>query len=362
LTLTAAGLAGLSCAREKGNGYEGHAFVANEEGGAIAAVNLTAFAVTRHIRVEGKPTKVVSHPVLPAVWALASGAVHEIDSTRLELRRKVVFGGAGLDLQLSADGEHLWVLTASRVLRYVAETMEPAGVWALSGEAVSLVLARREPWAAVVRKEGPALLLPVREPGRQKELELPYQATLGQFRSDGKQLLLAGGAARQATFLTVPEGKTVAHLPLAIEPRQLAAKPDGGEIYLTGDGLDAVVVVYPYLAEVGETVLAGRRPAAMAAMAGVEQALLFVANPEAGNVTILDITTHKMVGVVPVGKEPSFVTITPDGQYALVLNRASGDMGVIRVKSMVRSRGKSAPLFTMIPVGSRPVAAAIHAT
>jgi YVTN family beta-propeller protein len=352
----------MSCAREKGNGFEGHAFVANEEGGAIAAVNLTAFAVTRHIRVEGRPTKVVSHPVLPAVWALASGAVHEIDSTRLEFRRKVGFGGTGLDLRLSPDGVHLWVLTANRVLRYRAETMEPAGVWALGGEAVSMDLARREPWAAVVMKEGPAMLLPVEAPGRQIAVGLPYQATLGGFRSDGKQLLLAGGTARQATFVTVPEGKTVAHLPLAIEPRQMAAKPDGGEVYLTGDGLDAVVVLYPYLAEVGETVLAGRRPAAMAAVSGPELAYLFVANPEAGNVTILDMTTHKMVGAVPVGKEPSFVTITPDGQYALVLNRASGDMGVIRVKAVVRNRGKSAPLFTMIPVGSRPVAAAVHAT
>jgi YVTN family beta-propeller protein len=148
---------------------------------------------------------------------------------------------------------------------------------------------------------------------------------------------------------------------LAIEPRRIATKPDGGELYLTGDGLDAVVVLYPYLAEVGETVLAGRHPSAMAAVSTPDQAFLFVANPDAGNVTILDITTHKMVGAVPVGKDPNFLTITPDGQYALVLNRASGDMGVIRVKAVVRNRGKSAPLFTMIPVGSRPVAAAIRA-
>jgi len=173
--------------------------------------------------------------------------------------------------------------------------------------------------------------------------------------------MLAGSAARLASFVTVPEARTIAHLPLAIEPKRITSKPDGGELYLTGDGLDAVVVLYPYLGEVGETVLAGRRPAAMAAVSTPDVDYLFVANPEAGNVTILDITTHKMVGAVPVGKDPSFVTITPDGQYALVLNRASGDMGVIRVKAVVRNRGKSAPLFTMIPVGSRPVAAAIRA-
>lgn len=351
----------MSCTREKGNGFEGHAFVANEEGGALAAVNLTAFAVTRHIRIDGNPTKVVSHPTLPSVWALASGFIHEIDPTRLEFRRKISLGGPALDLQLSPDTTHLWALSPNRLSKFNAETLAPAGVWNFPGEATSFVLARREPWAAVVIKDAPPLMLPTGEPGRVTPIALPYQADLVHFRSDGKQLALAGGAARQASFVTVPDARTVAHVPLAIEPRRIATKPDGGELYLTGDGLDAVVVLYPYLAEVGETVLAGRHPSAMAAVSTPDQAYLFVANPDAGNVTILDITTHKMVGVVPVGKDPSFVTITPDGQYALVLNRASGDMGVIRVKAVVRNRGKSAPLFTMIPVGSRPVAAAIRA-
>ena len=358
--IAAGALAGLSCAREKGNGFEGHAFVANEEGGAVAAVNLTAFAVTRHIRIEGKPTKVVSHPTLPSVWALSSGFLHEIDPTRLEFRRKLNLGGLAIDVQLSPDGVHLWVLSPNRLAKFVAETLAPAGTWVLPAEATSFALARREPWAAVVMKNTPALLLPADQPGRFSPIVLPYQTDLAHFRSDGKQLMLAGGSARLASFVTVPEAQTIAHLPLAIEPRRVASKPDGGELYLTGDALDAVVVLYPYLAEVGETVLAGRHPAAMAAVSTRDVDYLFVANPEAGNVTILDITTHKMVGVVPVGKDPSFVTITPDGQYALVLNRASGDMGVIRVKAVVRNRGKSAPLFTMIPVGSRPVAAAIR--
>lgn len=359
--IAAGALAGLSCAKEKGVGFDGHAFVANEEGGAIAAVNLTAFAVTRHIRIDGSPTKVISHPTLPSVWALASGFLHEIDPTRLEFRRKLSLAGPALDLQLSPDGQHLWVLSPRRLARYTAETLTPAGVWPIDGEAVSFVLSRREPWAAVVVQGAAPLLFPTAAPAAPTPIRLPYQADLAHFRSDGKQIILAGGAARQASIFTIPDARCVAHLPLAIEPHRIVSKPDGGELYLTGDGLDAVVVLYPYLAEVGETVLAGRRPAAMAAVSTPDVDYLFVANPEAGNVTILDITTHKMVGAVPVGKDPSFLTVTPDGQYALVLNRASGDMGVIRVKAVVRNRGKSAPLFTMIPVGSRPVAAAVRA-
>jgi len=359
--IAAGALTGLSCTRERGNGFEGHAFVANEEGGAIAAVNLTAFAVTRHIRIGGNPVKVVSHPTLPSVWALTSGHIHEIDPTRLEFRRKTAIPGPAVDLQLSPDASALWVLSSDRLTRLHTESLAPTGSWPIPAEARSFVLARRQPWAAVIAKEGPPFLLSTEQPGKVNPVVLPYQASLAHFRSDGQQLMLAG-SPRQASFVTVPEGRTVAHLPLAIEPRQVAAKPDGGELYLTGDGLDAVVVLYPYLAEVGETVLAGRHPAAMAAVSTPDMAYLFVANPDAGNVTILDITTHRMVGAVPVGKDPSFVTITPDGQYALVLNRASGDMGVIRVKAVVRNRGKSAPLFTMIPVGSRPVAAAVRAS
>ena len=52
-------------------------------------------------------------------------------------------------------------------------------------------------------------------------------------------------------------------------------------------------------------------------------------------------------------------------QYALVLNEGSGDLAVIRTYSLsapqlsAKARFKSAPVFTMIPVGERPVSAAV---
>ena len=50
---------------------------------------------------------------------------------------------------------------------------------------------------------------------------------------------------------------------------------------------------------------------------------------------------------------------TPDGRYALVLNRQSGDMAVVRIASLSGRRQMSAPLFMMVPVGSEPVSAAV---
>jgi YVTN family beta-propeller protein len=87
---------------------------------------------------------------------------------------------------------------------------------------------------------------------------------------------------------------------------------------------------------------------------------LFVANADASEVTILDVDTLKVVAVVAVGRSPVFIVQTPDRQYALVLNRDSGDMAVVRLAAIGGKRSRSAPLFTMIPVGSKPVCAAVR--
>jgi len=98
--------------------------------------------------------------------------------------------------------------------------------------------------------------------------------------------------------------------------------------------------------------------------ASTSPAYLFVANSKSANVSILDIETSNVLAVTPVGSEPSCIVITPDDQYALVLNQASGDMAVIRIPNVTRAaseqrRWKKGPLFTLIPVGSKPVSAAV---
>src|SRR5262245_38461701 len=134
--------------------------------------------------------------------------------------------------------------------------------------------------------------------------------------------------------------------------------------------MDAVVTVYPYRNEVAETRLAGQTPGAMAITEVTKanpSSYLMVANPGAGNVTVLDIDTGKLAALVKVGDTPGTIVITPDRQYALVLTETSGVLAVIRVFSLGGNqvgggrvkRFKSAPLFTMIPVGERPVSAAV---
>ncbi len=91
----------------------------------------------------------------------------------------------------------------------------------------------------------------------------------------------------------------------------------------------------------------------------VNDTLLFVTNPPTGDTTVIAIAERQVVARISSGEEPCAVVLTPDGEYALVLNRKSGDMAVVRISKLTDLRYKRAPLFNVIAVGEEPVSAAV---
>ncbi|MBV9503423.1 MAG: beta-propeller fold lactonase family protein, partial [Acidobacteriia bacterium] len=178
---------------------------------------------------------------------------------------------------------------------------------------------------------------------------------LVRFQQQGAQLAAASPSDRSVSMIEAASGKLMVRLPMPIEPSHFCLYGDGGQLFVTGQGQDVVVIIDPYRTQIAETILAGRRPGAMA----VAGAYLLVTNPETNSVTVLDVENRKLAAVVQVGEEPRTILITPDQQYALVLNEKSGDVAVIRIASLAGRRYKSAPLFTLVPVGQEPVSAAV---
>ena len=125
-------------------------------------------------------------------------------------------------------------------------------------------------------------------------------------------------------------------------------------MFVTGTGADALAIVNPFQNEVGETILAGRTPYGMA----VSEArnLLFVTNPETGDLTILDIETRGVSASVHVGENPGEVLLTPDGEYALVVDPRSGNVAVVRITTVldrkVKTNSPPSPLFTVFPTAA----------
>jgi len=354
--------------RRRSAGFRGYAFVANEDGHAIAAVDLEALAVARHIPLNGAPTSVVSTLRRPFVYALSpsNGTVHEIEVDRLSFNRRLAVASFALAIVVAPDDTALYVLASEpqSLIRIALDTLKVEWRMALPRDPVDFAVAQDGATAAVSFANGVRLVdLAARK------LSAPAgEGEFGavRFLGNSRTFIAADLGARRLSMYDVPSGGgLITHLPLAVRPDHLCTNldpdrraTDGGQLFVTGEGMDAVVVVYPYhTPEVAETVLAGHAPGPMAA----SLAYLFVASPGSGDVNILEINSRKVVAVASVGADPGFITVTPDDQYALVLNRKSGDVAVLRVGAITKNRNRRASLLTVIPVGSRPVSAAVRA-
>jgi DNA-binding beta-propeller fold protein YncE len=352
------GLAAIAsaCRKKASAGYD--VFVANEAGNAIAVIDLTAFALTKHIRLGESPNAVIADSAQPRVHALAphSGTLYEIDTRSLSVARKITLGPS---IAMRRRKDSIWVLGRQTLTEVPLETFRRGVTIHLPIEAHGFDLSEENSRAVI--HYGPAGSVSLVDlDSRKAAAPIRVAETVGAalLRPDGNGVLVTDIATNRLCVMN-ESAEMIVKLPLALRPDNLCFNVDGGQLFITGQGRDAVVVVFPYyVPQVAETVLAGHAPGAMA----VSRTHLFLANPDSGDVTILNIARRKIEAVTAVGADPGFITVTPDGNFALVLNRASGDMAVIRAGAIVAEaagRLRSAPLYTMISVGSRPVSAAV---
>lgn len=340
----------------------GLVFVANRDGKNLAVVDLGIPAMISRIELEAEPSSVLSDPRRGIVYVLLgeAGAVLAIEAANWKAARRVQVATRCVSMQLSSEGARLWVLCAEppELVAVAPERLEVSHRVRLPYEPTDFDMDATGRLCAVsFGAKGAVALFDPFQARAVRPVGLSEEVGLVRFRSDARHVLVANRSARMLSILEAPTGRIVVHLPLSVRPDYFCFKPDGGQLFITGQGMDAVVIVYPYSTEVAGTILAGRSPGPMAASESPDY--LFVANPASGDLTIIDIEIHRTIAAVAVGTEPKFIAVTPDSQFALVLNRRSGNMAILRIADIVRTRTRTAPLFTVIPVGSGPVSAAV---
>jgi DNA-binding beta-propeller fold protein YncE len=297
------------------------------------------------------------------VLAPQSGTVYEIDAVSLEAGRTARAGSQAADMRISPRGDALWVLyrDPAALVEMPLNSLRPGRRIRLSAPPNDFDLSSENRAAIACRQERSIVIASLTSAIIERTIAAGAEPSIVRFQSNGKQLIAGSRADRSVTMFDVSTGKTVVRLPLPLEPRHFCFTSDGGQLFISGDGMDAVVIVYPYRTEVAETILAGHAPGVMA-ITDTSPSYLLVANPETSDITVFDVDSRKLVAVVQVGRQPGSILVTPDNQYVLVLNEESGDLAVIRIFSLAgRYRYKPAPLFTLIPVGERPVSAAVVA-
>jgi DNA-binding beta-propeller fold protein YncE len=332
----------------------------------VAVADLAEFRLFREVPVGGAPARIVTGVETSYVLTPQTGSVHVIDK---ELKR---VASRKLADQLNAiriahDGTRVFAIAAGarQLIEADARSLNVERRLTLASEPSQLAVSS-DGWLAVSSAQ--AGILELLDPRTGRRSRRDFGGPIGDvvFRRDGKLLLVANYQEQALTALEVPSLQVVVHLPLAMQPENLCFNADGGQLFITGKGMDGIAIAFPYLPlEVEQTVLAGRDPGAMAC--SENPAYLLVASASGSDVCVLNIEDRKILGVVQVGQKPLFLTVTPDSQYALVLNEGSGDMAVIRIPTIQQKlgnpaamRGKmAAALFTMLPVGSKPVHAVV---
>ena len=372
LLVSAGAALAVSCKQPRAPRFFGFCFVANRDSRAIAVVDLSHFRIRRRIALDAAPEQMLAHPKLPKAYALApqNGTVYEIDANTLTIARRARGGNTAVGMRIARGGEALWVLYRDPPLlvEIPFDSLRPGRRIRLASPPDDYDLCRTTDDACIVSRRARTLAIAsLAQAAILRTINASTEPSIARFRLDGKHLIAGSQADRSLTIYDVASGKTVVRLPISVAPRNFCFTEDGGQLYITGDGMDAVVTVYPYRTEVAETRLAGRAPAGMVVTETTPTSYLMVTNPDDDGVTVLDVDSGKLTAVVAVGKGPCDIVITPDKQYAQVLNQRSGDMAVIWLHELTGTqvggirvrRYKTAPLFTMIPVGEGPVSAAV---
>jgi len=366
--LASAGVA--ACTRQKAIGFPGFCFVANQESRSVAVVDLNRFRLRKQISLDAAPAAVVEHSSRKTVYVLApdAGTVYEIDARTHAVTRRARAGNQAAAMQWSFAKDALWVLYRDppSLVELPLDSFRPNRRIRLASPGLTFDVSRDNQAAVVCPQDASIVLASLSRGSIERTIAGRGVPSLVRYRWDGQHVLVGSATDHSVAIFDVPTGKVMVRLPLPLEPRNFCVSADDGQLFVSGDGMDAVAIIFPSTTEVEQTILAGHAPGAMAVTKGVPQPppYLLVTNPDSDKVTVINIDTRELVAVVQVGRGPRFIRMTPDDQYALVLNRESGDLAMIRTAALTTPdgytrRSRQAPLFTMIPVGEMPVSAAV---
>jgi YVTN family beta-propeller protein len=358
-------LLAAGCQGKHAEGYRGFAYIAVAGSRTIAAVDLLSFALRRSIPLSCQPSLLIAHPDPAKPVAFVGGKADDgaavLEQVDLTLRKTVarVVTGTGNPVVRKDHRGIIWSSAGDPKLHaWSANNLKPMAQVSLAARAIDFDVAPGKPLACVCLEGGLAQFVDLAAGKAFEPLQLGAEATAVRFRWDGRVAMATLRSASLLSIIDAGSRRIMTELPLALRPDHLCFTSDGGQLFLTGEGRDAIVIVYPYQTEVAQTSLSGRMPGQMACSSA--PSYLFVSSPAAGSVSVFNTETQKVVAVVGVGVQPGPIVLTPDQQYALVLNQGSGDLGVIRISSIKEGHLRKAPLFTMIPVGGIPVAALVR--
>ena len=215
-----AAAASVGCARRKGRGFPGYAFISDAGARTVSAVDLTSFVLARQIGMEAAPSAIVSSLLRPAAYVLIpeTGAVCEIDAAKLAVVRKSRAGNPAVSMRSDADGKSLWILQPRALVRLDANHLRTAQSIALPGVAGDFDLTSDGHAAVTFQQDRRIALIKLATGAIEHLAGAGCEPSMVRFQPDGKQVVIGSRADRSMTIFDTASGRIAVRLPLPIEP------------------------------------------------------------------------------------------------------------------------------------------------
>jgi len=368
-------LAGLStlaaCSRKRAPRYQAWLFMASAAERAVVVSDLSSFRRSGSIPLGAVPDQVLSVDGKLFAVCAASSHIVRIDPTKRTITGKTDLNGKIVSVCLTTDGNYLVAVTTQpNVLVLIATSNNqivhrtllpsaPQAVAAASAQAAVLLEAKSTLLARVSVSDGALLGISAIDAGTVTALD---------YRKDGETIFVAAPDAMQLVSLDAASGSVLARLPVPIRPARFCVDGTGGQVFITGANREPQLVIFnPYQNQVDQTLYAGHALYGMAVAPVLK--LLFLSNPDAGDVTILDIETrHVASSSIRTGGRPREILIAPSTgpeEYAFVVDADSGDVSVIHIPVVLHKKGDAfiaeppKPIFAVFHGGADPQSAVI---
>ena len=368
-------LAGLStaltaCTHKRAPRYEAWLFMASAAERAIVVGDLSSFRRSGVIPLGVVPSQVLT--VRGKLFAVcrASRQIVQINPIERTIVGKIETEGRIVGVCLTTDGNYLVVATTqpdalvlidtvgNKLVRRTPLPAVPRAVAASGAQAAVLLEAKETQLARVSVPDGTLLGVAAIDAGT--------VTALG-YRKDGETIYTAASDAMQLVSLSAATGAVLARLPVPIRPARFCVNADGGQVFITGANREPQLVIFdPYQNQVDQTLYAGHALYGMAVAPG--RGLLFLSNPDAGDVTILNIESRRVVSSIRTGGKPSEILIAPSTdleEYAFVVDADTGDVSVIHIPAVMHKPGDAfiaeppKPIFAVFHGGADPQSAVI---
>jgi YVTN family beta-propeller protein len=288
-------------------------------------------------------------------------ALCEIDAERFRIAGKIGFPGRIVASSVCPNGARIAILTDQPAALHLVDPLTRRVTDRTALPAAPATLDVTDEMAAVTTAAANSVIrVSLRDGAIAGVTDLGLRPGVVRMHDDAKLILIGAADRNQIVTVNSDTGILLARLPLAFTPARFCFNEDGGQMFVTGTTGDMIAIFRTYQSEVEQTIAAGRTPYGMAVGSSGGNSLLFITNVESGDLTIFDIETRAHKSSIHVGGQPGEVLLTPDGEYALTVDRESGNVAVVRLKTVLDRQSNEAtapmvkPLFTIFPTGSAP--------